>query len=385
MLQYSTKQRVGFAPIDIKISKIKVRDVFSNLNESPTVLGVITSGATTLPLTNGSMGITVPTGVHLTIAGDTTKYRVTGQSIDLVGADELQSMASSTATAGTFTLTFGKPPGNAGVVTTGAIIWEATSSEVQTAVDAAWAGKFVDGLEYVAGDISVAGGPVETTPVTFTYDGGTMAKKNFPLMTADGALLTAPDTDGTITQTTAGKPLGSTDSVELAPTLLITTSGGEAITFAGQELSVDLGEGSTFSWDEIREIELFRSRGILDSFRTGDEQPMTVSFAITYDFIKSISGTDITPTLVEALKNIGNASDWVTTATGDCPNYAVDPVVENDPNCPVASLLGEEVVLQQFIWNNGNFDVSSGLQTFDGICNTTEALITRKDLSGSTP
>jgi len=55
------------------------------------------------------------------------------------------------------------------------------------------------------GDISVAGGDLNTAPVTLTFDGTSVAGVNHALTTADGSSLTGGGSMGAITETTAGQ------------------------------------------------------------------------------------------------------------------------------------------------------------------------------------
>lgn len=381
---------LAYAPIDKKVVTLKLQDGFANLNDSPVTSGAEIVGATLITISPGTMSRTVPVGSHFTVAGDLTltKHRVTSRTFDAVGADEVQQTATSTATAGTFTMSFTKPAGNPGTVTTQAIDWDATAAEGQTIIDTAWAGEFVDGVLYTAGDIALTGTSFDTTAMVVTYSGASAAKKNWPQFTIEGAGLTAPDTEGAITTTTPGEAAGSTDTVTFTPGLATATSGGEALTFTGIELVVDLGEGSNITYDESRTIELFRARGLLGSgnggeWRLGDEEPIELEFSFTWKFIKSIGGA--TPGVEEALEGIDNASTWTSASTFECAGYSVNVVFENEPNCSGAGELDEEIIFPEFIYAGRGHDPETGLITITGQCNASKAIITRKDLSLSSP
>jgi hypothetical protein len=369
------------AVIDLKNVTVKLRDGFDNDVYSPTVASTEAEDATVIEITTGTMGASVPVGAHCTFAGDTTKYRVTARTLDATGADEVQSLSANTGT-GTFTLTVVFPPGNSGkTVTTGNIAIDAASSAVQTAIDAAMAGEAVNGVDYTAGDITVAGGPADTSPTTFTYDGTSCAKLNWGTMTLDDTGITG--TAGTISVTTPGEAAGATESITITPALVVALSGGEAITFSGIELSAELGEGN-LTYDETREVEILLDRGILDEARLGDEQPMAVSFTFTWKFIRAISGAS-TPSIEQALKNTGPASTWTTADSNTCAPYAVDIVLENVPPCSGVGELDEEIVFPAFYYTSLSHDADAGQVSVDGICNAKEATVTREDLSGSTP
>lgn len=113
--------------------------------------------------------------------------------------NEIQSMATSTATGGTFTITIILRNGE--TATTAAIAFGAIASVVETAIDTAITTEITG---WTNGDISVSGGAVNVAPVVFTYDGTSVAGQKIVLMTVDGALLTG-GSEGAVTVTTDGQ------------------------------------------------------------------------------------------------------------------------------------------------------------------------------------
>jgi hypothetical protein len=107
------------------------------------------------------------------------------------GTAEVQTISATGATAGNQTLSL------AGQVT-GNIAWNAAASAVKTALEA---------LSNVAvGDISVSGGPLNTTPIAITF-GGAWAGQDVPLMVIGGTpFITTPMTISTTTPGTANSP-----------------------------------------------------------------------------------------------------------------------------------------------------------------------------------
>lgn len=362
---------VAFAPIDLKDATVRLLDGFSNLLSSPTVLGVIAQAETAIPLTPGTMETTVPVGAHLTIAGDTTKYAVTARVLEVTGVDEVQSAAAISSTSGGFT--FGITlPGNAEVQTT-TISFDAAAAAIETAVDVACAGLVVAGVTFTAGDITVGGGAINSSPVTFTYDGASVLKTNITEITVTDVDLN-DSLPPVMSTTTPGEAIGATDSLTITPGLVLATVGGDAITFLPIELEIKLGEGN-FTYDETREIEFIRDRGLIDTYREGDEQPMDVAFDFTWEFIKAIVGSG-TPTIEEALKQTGEASVWVSSNTSDpCAAYVVDVEIVNAPNC--GGILAEIIRLPQFFYTQLSHDSDAASVSVTGQCNATQAVITR--------
>lgn len=102
---------------------------------------------------------------------------------DNTSVNEVQSLTEDTAiTAGTFTISFdGK--------TTGDIDFDATATEIQAALDDA-----------DLGDVTAAGGPVPSAPVTLTFTGDYAAQDVAPVVVDQtdltGTITVAEDTKG---------------------------------------------------------------------------------------------------------------------------------------------------------------------------------------------
>lgn len=121
----------------------------------------------------------------------------------LLAADEVQSIAvhEGTVSGGTFTLTVTLASGES--FTTDAIAYDADAATIEGAIDTAATAAGITG--WTNGDITVAGGPLTTTPVTLTFDGDSVTNANHALTTMDDALLTGGGTGGAITATTEGQ------------------------------------------------------------------------------------------------------------------------------------------------------------------------------------
>jgi hypothetical protein len=108
------------------------------------------------------------------------------------GTAEVQTL-TSTATGGTFLLTvFG--------LTTGTIAFNASAATIQTALDTLLG----------TGQVTVAGGPLNTTPVTLTF-GGQLAQWNVPQVTADNTAATG----GTVVPSTTTPGVSGAEYVTL--------------------------------------------------------------------------------------------------------------------------------------------------------------------------
>lgn len=365
---------VAFAPIDLKDATVRLKDGFGNSTYTPTVgSGGASSGASTVSLTEGTMGLTVPVGAHVKFAGDDTKYDVTARTINASGEDEVQTLGSIASTSGNFTIGITLPGNDA--VTTANISFDAAAAAIQTAVDNACSGLAVNGVDYTAGDIAVTGGAINSMDVVLTFSGASVDKLPIAAVTTADVDL-SDSTPPTVTETNGGVEAGATDTISISPTLAVTLTGGEAVTFLPIELEIKLGEGN-FTYDENRELEFIRDRGILDTYREGDEQPLDVAFDFTWEFINAISGAT-TPSIEQALKQTGPASTWTSSNTADpCAAYVVDIEIINAPNC--TGILAEVIRLPQFFYTQLSHDSDAASVSVTGQCNATEAVITRTD------
>lgn len=122
------------------------------------------------------------------------------QNATLDAVPEVQSLSAGDRTGGTMTLAVTLQDGQS--FTTAAVAYNAAASAIQSAVDAA---AVVAIAGYVAGDISVTGGPpgAAGSPTTFTF-GGSSVRGNHPLATVGGGSLTGGTTDPAFTQSVAG-------------------------------------------------------------------------------------------------------------------------------------------------------------------------------------
>lgn len=362
---------VGFAPIDLKDAIIRLKDGFSNGDSSPTVAGSESPGATVIELTQSSMETTVPVGAHVMFEDDDTKYTVTARTLNAAGEDEIQNLGEISAVSGTWTLTI-TLPGNDPVTTT-AVDFEATAAELQTVVDVALAGLIVAGVTYVAGDVAVTGTDINTPGgLTLTFSGNSVEKRDIAMVVANDVDLDTM-TPPVETEVNKGVPAGSTESITISPSLVTTLGSGDDVTFLPIELEIKIGEGN-FTYDENREIEFIRDRGILDTYRLGDEQPMDVAFDFTWEFITAIAGAD-TPTIEEALKRTNAASTWTTTNPDLCAAYCIDIEIVNAPDCGGA--LAEVIKLPMFLYTQLSHDTDAAQVSVTGQCNAKEAVITR--------
>ncbi len=366
------------ARIELRDATIRIKDGLAGT----ALINEMTPGAsdTDVGIDNISLNTVnayrVPVGARFTVstAGNVTEYTVTAR-VESAGVDEVQSLSASGATAGTFTLTFTlaeeSDPDGLGPFTTAAIAYDAAPAAIQTAVDLALATL----PTYVAGDITVAGaGTAEANPTTFTFDGDSVDNANHPLATVNGAGLTGGGTEA-ITVTTEGQFVQQTTNITFTPAWgTPTPADNDTITFTSNQVEVKIGDGNV-TYTENKEYEYELDRGVLDTVREGDEQPMDVTIDFVYEFVTT--GTNEAITVVDALKGKGGAAEFVSSSADPCEPYAVDIEIEHDPGA-CGGAQKEITTFPDFRHDTLEFDLSEATISATGRCNATEPTIVRE-------
>jgi len=193
-----------------------------------------------------------------------------------------------------------------------------------------------------------------------------------------GARLTINgETVATVHTVTARTPSdGTTTNINITPVVgagSYNSGNAEgALTFISQRLEIKVGEGN-LTWSETKEYEYLRDRGDLDTVKEGDEQPVEMSLEFVYEYIKSASGGDVTP--VDALKNQGEADEWVSTSDDLCEPYCVDITAKHCVPCGTDE--DEDVSFTFFRYESLDFDMGEATIAVSGKCNVSEPAITR--------
>lgn len=124
-----------------------------------------------------------------------------GYQNGFTGRDEVQQIADydGTVSGGTFDLTINLAGGTS--FTAEEIDYDATSSQIQDAIDVAADGTVTG---WSNGDIAVTGGPLTTDPISLKFT-GSVGNANHPLVSVDGGELEGEGEVGAITQVTSGQ------------------------------------------------------------------------------------------------------------------------------------------------------------------------------------
>ena len=300
----------------------------------------------------------VPIGARFTVntVNNVTTYTVTDRN----QRNETQTVSlNNSDSGGTFTLTFESEE-------TANIVYDASASVVESALEAL--------TTIGVNNVSVSGGPGPTVDwlVEFVGDEG---EQDVGLLVGDGTLLTGGDTIVTITETEKGDST-STVNIEFTPAwgATGTPAQSDVITFIAQRIEIKIGEGN-ITWTESKEYEYLLDRGDLDTVKEGDEQPLDISLDFVYEFIATGTGEDVTP--VDALKQSGQASEWVSSSSDLCEPYAVDIIVLHCVPCGTDE--DEQVTFTDFRYESLEFDLAEATIALSGRCNVSEATAARSN------
>lgn len=272
----------------------------------------------------------------------------------VAGVAEVNTIGiNDTVTGGTFTLTHTANE-------TAPILYSATATEIETALEA---------LASISA-VTVTGGPGPATDWIVTYD----ATGVEPAITGDGTNLTGGVGTGvSVTEDTKGVTGTGTTSIVITPGLVVATTVSGTVTFGGRRLEIKIGEGN-LNFTENTPREYLKNRGLLDTVRDADEEPMDVTFDFTWEHLAAV-GSSATPTPKEALKQTGEASTWVTTSSDSCEPYCTNIEIYYAPACGGENT--ELIELIEFRPETLEHNVRDAQLSCAGKCNVKEATETR--------
>ncbi len=351
----SKPQFVSFAPIDLKDAIVRLRDGWGNQSAVSAVTNSAEEPAseTTIALTNCGANVPVGTTVHFSNDSTDTEYVVASRATS-GGTNAIFQLFLDTATGGTFTLTFKG-------ATTNTIAFNATAPTMVLELEA---------LDTVGnGDVAIAS--ASDWDITFQDDLGSTVLTVTDFTLNGGSLVGAGSE--TLTLTTPGVPDNATTSIVLSAGLAEVVEISGDVTFTGQVLEVKVGEGN-LNFKETRSRKYIRDRGNIDTIRDGEDEPMEVTFDFVWDYITAVTGSGI-PTIEDALKQIGEASAWVSTSTDTCEPYCVNIEVYYDPAC--AGVNNEKAELPYFRYETLDHNLADSQISCAGKCNATMAILTR--------
>lgn len=294
----------------------------------------------------------IPVGCRFTIVGSRRMYKVTATTSD--GTNEVQTLSLGGATGGVFRLSFG------GEMTYN-LAYNATAAAIQAALE--------ELTTIGPGNVAVAA----ASDFTITFQGD-LAHKDVATMVL-GDDLTGASGQG-ISTTTPGVA-GKTTNITFTPALA-TTDGipvdDAVINFLGRTKELELGEGNV-TWEEKRAIDYRLNRGVLNTTRLGDEEPVDVSLDMDFQYVSGLPGE---PSIPDILHRRGAAVDWDSAETADpCAPYSLDIEIQYRPACNTEGN-DEWILLPAFRWTNLPYDGSEGRIAMTGACNVKTVSGTRK-------
>jgi len=165
---------------------------------------------------------------------------------------------------------------------------------------------------------------------------------------------------------------GTTTNILFTPALDGVIADTAVITFAPQLLYIQVGDGNLTFTETVERI-YDRDRGILDTVRNGDEQPLELNLEFTYVYVTQQTNKVVTP--VDALKQLGDAAEWVSSDSDQCAPYAID--VELRHCVPCGTDQDEKLVFGDFRYETLEYDLQEATIAVSGRCNVTDAVATR--------
>lgn len=196
---------------------------------------------------------------------------------------------------------------------------------------------------------------------TMVVDGFTVALHVFDQFNVEGQTTL-------YTITAHSETLGNTTSITFTPALTAGVTDNDDVVILPHSLDIKIGEGN-LTYSEKKPRTYVKDRGTLDTVKNADEEPMEVKFDFVWEFLKSDSSE--VPTVEEALKQIGNASFWVSSSDDACEPYAVDIEIFYDPPC--SDDKNERITLPDFRYESLDHDARNSSVACSGKCNATDA------------
>ena len=165
---------------------------------------------------------------------------------------------------------------------------------------------------------------------------------------------------------------GPTTNIVFTPAIaagVVTTAVATALP---QRIEVSIGEGD-LTWNESREMLYDLDRDLLDTVRLGAETPLEIDLAFTFEYVTTESGQAITP--VDAIKRIGEATEWVSSSSDACEPYCVDIYVVHCVPCGTDQ--DQDFLFQDFRWESLDYSIQDASIAVSGRCNVTDVTTVR--------
>lgn len=338
-------QFAAFAPIDLKMAHMYIRDGFDNGVAVPLSTDIEPIGETTIALSDCALN--VPDNACVIFGNEIDEEYTVASATRTGGTDTKFNLDLGTAASGSYTLTF------RGQVTE-PLAYNANIATVELAMEALC--------------------NIPVTTLTFTDNtgdmdiefGGTLGDQSLTI-TNDLTLQDSTNTgDMALTIIVPGVAPTATTVIVITPGLLTATTAGGLVIFKGQKMEIVIGEGN-LTYKETYNREYLKNRGLLNTVRNADQEPLELSFDFEWSYIGSTCGNAV-PTIEEALKGTGPAADWITAADDTCEPYSVNIEVWNIPACSAANS-NEKFIFHDFRVESLDHNISDSQVSASGKCN----------------
>ena len=175
-----------------------------------------------------------------------------------------------------------------------------------------------------------------------------------------------------------GPTTNITFSPALASTILPNATGVSGATgvamFLPQKLDIKIGDGN-LTYTEHRDYQYVLDRGDLDTVREKDQVPLDVKLDCVYEHITQGTSEPVSP--MDALKRVGGAKEWVSSATDKCEPYAVDLQVVQTPPC--GGIEVETTLFPDMRAESREMNLKDATIAVTAKCNAIEPIVTRSN------
>jgi len=120
-----------------------------------------------------------------------------------------------------------------------------------------------------------------------------------------------------------------------------------------------VGCDGDLTFSESQESFLVMRRGVIDSIREGDQQPISVSFTVKFEQWQAADGASTGISVVDALKKRGGASAWKSVDT--CGPYMVNLEFKIKDICTPGAF--EVLTFQKFVCDTVDFSEGAEYNT----------------------
>lgn len=352
------------AQLDIKNCNVYLRDGYAATDPTGAVNFVL-ADATTAPTATATGG--GATGGSLA-AGD---YLLSYTYVTALG-ETLRSTDSATLTVGATNIprvTFPALP--TGAVSRKLYISTPSGNRASELL-------YASGITSLTYDMSIAAPGVTSPPSVSTagrvYPVGasTMLVDGFVGAVITGDYFTVNSGQQRYKITAHSETLGNTTSVTFTPSLATAANNDHVVTIQPHHLQIRIGDGNV-TYTEKRMITYVKDRGVLDTVRRGDEDPVEVKFDATWVFLRASTGATVT--IEDVLKKRGEAAGWVSSGSDPCEPYCLDLVIEYTPPCSTEQM--EIYTISDFRYEELGHDLKAGQLSITGKANITEVDVQR--------